>query len=345
MQKSNRKYPAVLLFILIMGIIGFKDVGIFVNSYNTISEGVELNYVSNDRIRVLGEDESSYNVQDGNYSFQVPKKDLLRVHNGVKGYMVSKNTPIYNEETGSVNRLLFIDEYLEFIEDRGEQALVKSKDNIKGLVYKKDLAEDKKRNIVEGQILEDTNTSNSSGQSIQLKAGDKVDVAWFEKDYFIIFDKDNNKFNINKELIDIEPVDNNPVDNTYLTSDNELLDELVARSKTYLGRPYVWGDTGKKGFDCSGLIYRVYQDIADTKLPRTSRDMANAGVRVSVDNLQPGDLLFFNSGGSSGISHVSMYIGNGDMIHASNMQQAIVIDPISGSYFQNNFVNAQRIIN
>lgn len=349
MQKNHRKYPVVLLFLLVVGIVGFKDVGIFVNKFNTNVSGVELNYVSNDRVKVLNENEDNYEVIDGNYKFFVPKSDLLKVHNGVKGYTVIKNTPVINEGSQSVVRLLFIDEYLEFVEDRGNQALVKTnKDGLVGLVNKSDLREEKIRNVVEGFMLKDYTATGENGQKLALKKGDKVDVAWFEKDYFIIFDQNQNKYNINEELIDLYPekeaeVVEKPAEPKVVAA-SPVAGDLVSRSKDHLGRPYVWGDTGKSGFDCSGLIFSVYKEIAGITLPRTSSQMASAGRNVSADKLVEGDLLFFNSGGNSGISHVAMYIGNGQMIHASNNQNSVVIDPIDGYYFQNNFVNAQRIL-
>ena len=78
-----------------------------------------------------------------------------------------------------------------------------------------------------------------------------------------------------------------------------------------LGKPYVWGGAGPNVYDCSGLTQYAY-GAAGTYLPHSSRMQSGHGVPVSSANLQPGDLLFFYSP----VSHVGMYIGNGQMVHA-----------------------------
>ncbi|MCE7083308.1 NlpC/P60 family protein [Streptomyces sp. ST2-7A] len=83
----------------------------------------------------------------------------------------------------------------------------------------------------------------------------------------------------------------------------------MAQSK--IGSPYVYGSAGPSTFDCSGLTSWAYAQ-AGISLPRTSQAQANAGTRVSQSELQPGDLVFYYSG----ISHVGMYVGNGQIVHA-----------------------------
>ena len=78
-----------------------------------------------------------------------------------------------------------------------------------------------------------------------------------------------------------------------------------------LGKPYVWGGAGPSSFDCSGLTQYAY-GAAGRSLPHSSRMQSSVGTPVSTANLQPGDLLFFYSP----VSHVGMYIGNGQMVHA-----------------------------
>ncbi|WP_151477091.1 C40 family peptidase [Streptomyces albicerus] len=90
-----------------------------------------------------------------------------------------------------------------------------------------------------------------------------------------------------------------------------------------LGSPYVWGATGPDAFDCSGLMQAAYR-AAGIELPRTTYAQINAGQRVSQSELQPGDLVFFYSG----ISHVGLYVGNGQMIHAPNPSAPVRVAPI-----------------
>ncbi|MYS19404.1 Cell wall-associated hydrolase, NlpC family [Streptomyces sp. DvalAA-14] len=98
----------------------------------------------------------------------------------------------------------------------------------------------------------------------------------------------------------------------------------VAFAYRALGLPYVWGATGPSSFDCSGLTQAAWR-AAGVSLPRTTYTQINAGTRVSESQLRPGDLVFFYSG----ISHVGLYIGNGQMIHAPHPGAAVRIAPIS----------------
>ncbi|MBT2424562.1 MULTISPECIES: C40 family peptidase [unclassified Streptomyces] len=90
-----------------------------------------------------------------------------------------------------------------------------------------------------------------------------------------------------------------------------------------IGKPYVWGATGPNAFDCSGLTQAAWK-AAGVSLPRTTYTQINAGQRVSRSELAPGDLVFFYSG----ISHVGLYIGGGQMIHAPRPGAPVRIAPV-----------------
>ncbi|MEU3828586.1 NlpC/P60 family protein [Streptomyces sp. NPDC029080] len=108
----------------------------------------------------------------------------------------------------------------------------------------------------------------------------------------------------------------------------------VAYAYGKLGSPYVWGATGPNAFDCSGLAQAAYR-AAGISLPRTTYAQINAGRRVSRSELRPGDLVFFYSG----ISHVGIYVGNGQMIHAPNPSAPVRVAPID----QMPFAGATRV--
>ncbi|MEV8106531.1 NlpC/P60 family protein, partial [Streptomyces sp. NPDC088135] len=110
--------------------------------------------------------------------------------------------------------------------------------------------------------------------------------------------------------------------------------EAVAFAYGALGKPYVWGATGPSSFDCSGLTQAAWRS-AGVSLPRTTYTQINAGRRVSRSELAPGDLVFF----FSGISHVGLYIGNGQMIHAPRPGAPVRIAPID----QMPFAGAARV--
>lgn len=115
--------------------------------------------------------------------------------------------------------------------------------------------------------------------------------------------------------------------------------KLVAYAKQFLGNPYVWGGTSlTRGTDCSGFTKGVYANFGYS-IPRVSRSQATAGTTISVSNVKPGDLLFYGSG--SYINHVAIYIGNGQVIHASNPKSGI---KISNMYYRTP-IKAVRFIN
>ncbi|WP_327289151.1 C40 family peptidase [Streptomyces sp. NBC_01198] len=98
----------------------------------------------------------------------------------------------------------------------------------------------------------------------------------------------------------------------------------VAFAYRALGLPYVWGATGPHAYDCSGLTQAAWRS-AGVSLPRTTYTQINAGHRISRSQLQPGDLVFFYSGAS----HVGLYIGGGNMIHAPHPGSPVRVAPIS----------------
>ncbi|GAB2861380.1 C40 family peptidase [Streptomyces deserti] len=102
-----------------------------------------------------------------------------------------------------------------------------------------------------------------------------------------------------------------------------------------LGSPYVWGATGPDAFDCSGLVQAAYR-TAGVSLPRTTYAQIDAGRRVSRSELLPGDLVFFYSG----ISHVGIYVGNGQMIHAPNPSAPVRVAPLT----EMPFAGATRVV-
>ncbi|CAL9360247.1 hypothetical protein SUDANB121_00660 [Nocardiopsis dassonvillei] len=110
-------------------------------------------------------------------------------------------------------------------------------------------------------------------------------------------------------------------------------------ARAQIGKPYVWGGTGPDGYDCSGLVQAAWAR-AGVSLPRTTYDQVNAGTRISRDQVQPGDLLFFYS--ESAPSHVGIYSGNGRMIHGSNPSKPL--EEVSlAAYWDGVFTAAVRV--
>lgn len=121
-------------------------------------------------------------------------------------------------------------------------------------------------------------------------------------------------------------------------SSNNVGAQAVAMAMTAYNNktPYVWGGNSLSGgVDCSGLVQQIYKNLG-ISLPRTSYEQAKSGTAVSLGSLQPGDLVFYNTGGKDPngigvVSHVSIYIGNGQVISALNTNSGIKIQPLNNN--------------
>ncbi|MGM0461057.1 MAG: C40 family peptidase [Fibrobacterota bacterium] len=111
-------------------------------------------------------------------------------------------------------------------------------------------------------------------------------------------------------------------ENTGTTRDVETR-KLTSTARSYLGVPYRYGGTTRRGMDCSGLVYRVYRDLGYDSFQRvSSQSLYRMGRRTQRHRLQPGDLCFFSSSGR--INHVGFYMGNNTFIHASSSRGVII---------------------
>jgi len=112
---------------------------------------------------------------------------------------------------------------------------------------------------------------------------------------------------------------------------------VVGIAMRYLGTPYVWGGASPSGFDCSGLVMYVFSQVG-VSLPHSSYSQYGAGVAVPYNQLQPGDLVFFD-----GLGHEGIYIGGGSFIHAPHTGDVVKISSMSG-WYSSTYVGARRIV-
>jgi cell wall-associated NlpC family hydrolase len=111
----------------------------------------------------------------------------------------------------------------------------------------------------------------------------------------------------------------------------------VGIAMQYLGVPYVWGGSSPSGFDCSGFVMFVYAQLG-VSLPHLAAAQFNYGTPVSSDQLEPGDLVFFD-----GLGHVGIYIGGGQFVHAPHTGDVVKISSLSDSWYAATFVGARRL--
>lgn len=132
---------------------------------------------------------------------------------------------------------------------------------------------------------------------------------------------------------------------TYHISERDK-QKLLADAKMFKGGRYIWGGTTPDGFDCSGYVQYLYRKN-HISLPRTAWAQSQKGDPVDIENLQKGDLLFFLTDKSRGIpvTHVGIYIGHGEFIHAASKKKGIIISPLTHGSYAKKFVSARRVIN
>lgn len=120
-----------------------------------------------------------------------------------------------------------------------------------------------------------------------------------------------------------------------------LRNEIVTTAKRFLGIPYAWGGASpSEGFDCSGLTMTIYR-INGLILPHSSRGQYKTGFPVSKGRLQKGDLVFFATKRGRRVSHVGIYTGNNQFIHAPGNNKRVRTESLSNSYFRENYIGAR----
>lgn len=155
----------------------------------------------------------------------------------------------------------------------------------------------------------------------------------------------NNELDSNIQTTEINNQNSNVNSATSVSNDtestNSKMDKAIELLKQQVGKPYVWGDEGPDSFDCSGLVQYIYKNALGINLPRVSYDQSKVGQAVSREDLQPGDLVFFDTMDKGKVSHVGMYIGNNEFIHAANSKKGVIKSTLTG-YYDKKFINARR---
>jgi cell wall-associated NlpC family hydrolase len=119
--------------------------------------------------------------------------------------------------------------------------------------------------------------------------------------------------------------------------------ELTATALDQIGIRYRWGgNTPETGLDCSGLVRYVFQQVTGVTLPRTARDISRVGAEVAAAELQPGDLVFFNTRRFA-FSHVGIYLGDNRFVHAPRRGREVEVAMLDSSFWRKRFDGARRM--
>ncbi len=169
------------------------------------------------------------------------------------------------------------------------------------------------------------------------------------KPLFVIRDNEENNYHFitpNNTSSDIEVVSYGSYRPNSNINTQEVIKNIEWDAKSFLGTKYVWGATGPTKFDCSGFTQWVYRD-AGIYLPRVSRDQAKVGQYVSYENLKKGDMVFFDTKKHKKgiVTHVGIYLGNGNFIHASSAAKKVVVYNFNEKpFYKKRFLWGRRVV-
>lgn len=160
----------------------------------------------------------------------------------------------------------------------------------------------------------------------QVAAGEELQVAELYNEEWIKVYLDDEEVFVSRDYVELKSDLQTAVTMTELLYGEGVSDvrvDLCQYAKQFLGNPYVWGGTSlTNGADCSGFVLSVFKKYG-VSLPHSSRSQANMGTKINASDLKAGDLIFYAKGGT--INHVAIYIGGGQVIHASSPKTGIKI--------------------
>lgn len=135
-----------------------------------------------------------------------------------------------------------------------------------------------------------------------------------------------------------------PQDPNIVDAASSRAGNLLNSGFKYLGIRYRFGgNTAQTGFDCSGLVRRVFMDALGLNLPRTAHEMSALGKQINQTDLKPGDLVFFNTMRRT-FSHVGIYVGEDRFLHSPSTGGRVRVDNLSGTYWRKRFTGARRVV-
>ena len=199
-------------------------------------------------------------------------------------------------------------------------------------------------------LVNTPNNSEELNMSIPANKGNKIaDEGGMDKPIEVKENKnifstylDNTQNFISKGVVFLTPDSSD--EKTLLGKYKKAKDTILAQGMQYIGIDYKWGGTSENtGFDCSGLVRAVFQNSVGMTLPRTALEMSKVGKKVpSMDNLKPGDLVFFNTMKRK-FSHVGIYVGDNKFLHSPRTGAQVRVEEMDVKYWKKRFNGATRI--
>ncbi len=241
----------------------------------------------------------------------------------------------------------------EVIETKDGWAHIKSGE-VEGYVNKEFLLTGPEAKLRAAELVHTVTIANTDGLNVrqepntsseivtQVGQGEEMEYVETGADGWVKISIDGEDAYVSQEFVTVEEKLDTAITMTELLYGQGVSDvrvDLVEYAKQFVGNPYVWGGISlTKGADCSGFVLAVFKKYGIT-LSHSSRAQANEGTKISTSDLKPGDLIFYGNGKGS-INHVAIYIGGGQVIHASSPKTGIKIS----SYKYRTPVKCVRVI-
>lgn len=193
-----------------------------------------------------------------------------------------------------------------------------------------------KVNLRQGASLESSSLGNLN-KGTQVKILDKTDD-WYKVDV------NGKQGYLYASLVNTSQVSASKAPKKTVTRGESRMSSLYEFASAQMGKKYVWASDGPDTFDCSGFTMYVYKNALGVSLPHSSKTQSTMGTKVSKDELVQGDLVFFDTDKDGDVSHVGMYIGNGNFIHCSSAKKKVMVSSLDEGFYQDTYVCARRIV-
>lgn len=279
--------------------------------------------------------EKTYKVQLGDTLFKIAKANNTTVDS-----LMALNPEINNKFTISVGQTLKI------AGQTVEVSKPASKPAVSTETKKQETSQKQESSPVQNQDQPKQETITSS-QTVQNEEQPKQEVVDSTQENEVVAEPVQIQDQPKQETIapsQPDPTPEQPKQETVVSSEAKA-DSIIAAGMKYLGTPYEFGASTSRSdaFDCSSFAYRAYNEGAGIKLPRTSVKQSAMGTEVSLNALQKGDLVFFDTDYDGIINHVGIYVGDDQMINATRSKGVVVIS-LHNSYWEPRIVKAMRIL-
>jgi peptidoglycan endopeptidase LytE len=282
-------------------------------------------------------------------------EERYRVKGGDNLYGISKRFDVPIETLKKVNHLgkdrIRLNQVL-LIPDRKERQKVAPAKKVSGKTPKKFVAEQESYVVCKGDNL--FSISKRVGFSVEeIKKTNHLTVGTLRVGQVLTLPKVRMEEDVEEDIEEqgdseepvAEPNEQNGEEETSKAvgkwSNSEERNLLIRVVKTFLGVPYRLGGATLKGIDCSAFVKKIYQ-IFSIDLPRTTREQLHFGKGVEKSELEEGDLVFFRTRRANG-THVGIYIGNNQFVHASSLKKEVKVDNLDAPYYNKHFLRGVRV--